>query len=454
MSPRPPPIAEVASGGEPSPPAPSTFGGLAQLGSYLEFERVPAIVLDRDYRIVSANPAYLRQFGLQGANPRGQTCYRVSHHYSVPCDQAGEHCPMRRAIETGAPDRVLHVHHTPRGQEHVDVELRPLKDAAGDIVGFVERLHTLRNASVQPRDEGLVGRSATFNRALAALHRAAPSDIPVMLLGESGTGKELFAQALHRASRRADGPLVVVDCTGLTETLFESELFGHERGAFTGANARKVGLVETAHGGTLFLDEIGDVPLTTQVKLLRLIESGTFRRVGGVETLSANFRLVTATHKPLRQMVEDGQFRRDLYYRINAFPVHLPALRERVEDIPLLAESLLARSGGQRVPSISPEAMRLLCAYDYPGNVRELRNILERACLFADSGVIRPQDLPDELQRGPALPPPERAGRGLAEKARLSRALAEFDGTRAELATQLGLSERTLYRRLKQHGLA
>ncbi len=356
---------------------------------------------------------------------------------------------MRKARETRAPDRVLHIHHTPRGPEHVDVELRPILDAAGAIVAYVERLSTVTAVAAQPQQDGLVGRAAAFRAAVAALQRATPAQIPVLLLGESGTGKELFARALHRSSPRAGGPLVVVDCTGLSEALFESELFGHEKGAFTGAAQRKIGLAETAHGGTLFLDEIGDVPLAMQVKLLRLIESGSFRRVGGLETLHADFRLVAATHKPLKEMSANGSFRADLYYRISAFPIHLPALRERIDDLPLLIDSLLQRLGAGVAPRIDAEALRLLRLYPYPGNVRELRNILERARLFADDGVIHAADLPAELHE----PPPRRRGRGAAETERLAHALAVFHGTRSELATHLGVSERTLYRRLHALGL-
>jgi transcriptional regulator with PAS, ATPase and Fis domain len=427
----------------------------AALISFLEHDPAPMIVLDLDYNIVAANAAYLRQFGAAGRAYRGQKCYRVSHQYSVPCDQAGEHCPMKAALASRVPDRVLHIHHTPRGPEHVDVELRPVLGEDGAVIAYVERLAAVRGASAQPRHEGLVGRSETFNIALAALHRAAPSQIPVLLQGESGTGKELFARALHLASARSAGPLVVVDCTGLSESLFESELFGHERGAFTGAATRKVGLAETAHGGTLFLDEIGDVPLPMQVKLLRLIESGTFRRVGGVETLRADFRLVAATHKPLRAMVDQDQFRQDLYYRISAFPIHLPALRDRAEDIPLIAESLLSRMDGSATLRIAPEAMQALKLYHFPGNVRELRNLLERARLFADNGQIRRRDLPPELQGATRIATPARHGHRHQndEKARLSHALAVFEGTRAQLAAHLGLSERTLYRRLKAHDL-
>ncbi|ATQ79044.1 Fis family transcriptional regulator [Massilia violaceinigra] len=415
------------------------------LVSFLEHEAQPMIVLDPDYNILAANDAYRRQFGGTGKPFIGQKCYRVSHHYDLPCDQAGEHCPMKKAQELRGPDRVLHIHHTPRGPEHVDVELRPIFDEHGVITAYVERLSTVRSASARPSDDGLVGRAPAFNQALAALQRVAPSMLPVLLLGESGTGKELFARAVHATSARAGGPLVVVDCSGLSETLFESELFGHEKGAFTGAAVRKPGLVETAQGGTIFLDEIGDVPLAMQVKLLRLIETGTYRRVGGVETLHADFRLIAATHKPLDAMVARGEFRQDLYYRINAFPIRLPPLRERAEDIALLADSFLRRAGGgTRALNIDPEALAVLQRLAWPGNIRELRNVLDRASLFADDGVIRVAHLPV----APSVPglAPTIAGGAQDE------ALSQFAGTRSELAAALGISERTLYRRLKQQG--
>jgi len=432
------------------------------LVSYLEHDPTPMIVLDPGYRILAANAAYRRVFGATGRSHVGRKCHQVSHHYELPCDQAGEHCPMKQALTQRSPDRVLHIHFTPRGPEHVDVELRPIFDAHGEVVAFVERLETVKNASALPTSDGLVGRSPAFNSALLALQRVASSMLPVLLLGESGTGKELFARALHEASDRAHGPFVVVDCSGFTDTLFESELFGYEKGAFTGAHTRKPGLVEMAMGGTLFLDEIGDVPISMQVKLLRLIESGTFRRVGGLETLHADFRLVSATHRPLRRMVEDGQFRQDLYYRLSAFPIPLPAVRERRDDIALLVDSILERIRGVRharvgrngsTISVAPAARALLAAYPWPGNVRELRNVLERACLLTDDGVIRAEHLPDEIGGAPAratsthdastapLCPPY-------SDAELAAFAAVFGGTRKQLAEQLGLSERTLYRRL------
>ena len=436
-----PPVTRI----EPSPSAPM----VQSLISFLEHEVQPMIVLDPDYTILAANVAYQRQFGSIGEPVTGHKCYRISHHYDAPCDQAGEHCPMKKAQELRGPDRVLHIHHTPRGPEHVAVELRPIFDAGGTITAYVERLEVVRSASARPSEEGLVGRSAPFTRVLEALQRVAPSMLPVLLLGESGTGKELFARAVHENSARATGPFVVVDCSGLTETLFESELFGHEKGAFTGATSRKPGLVDTAQGGTLFLDEIGDVPLSMQVKLLRLIESGTYRRVGSVETQHANFRLVAATHKSLEHMMARGEFRQDLYYRISAFPIALPPLRARPDDIALLVQSFLRRAG-KRTLTIDAEAMAQLQQRPWPGNIRELRNVLDRASLFADDGVIRlGQLLAAPVEQGSASGLPVRG-----DSIPLAELHATFGGTRKELAAHLGLSERTLYRRLKALGIA
>lgn len=420
------------------------------LVSYLEHDVHPSIVLDTDYNILAANAAYRRQFGSNDNAPLGEKCHRVSHHYAVPCDQAGEHCPMRKAWDSKVPERVLHIHHTPRGPEHVDVELRPILDEQGRVVAFVERLNTVTLASAQPQQQGLVGRAPAFKAALASLQRAAPAQIPVLLQGESGTGKELFARALHLGSLRANGPLVVVDCTGLTESLFESELFGYEKGAFTGATQRKIGLAEAAHGGTLFLDEIGEVPLAMQVKLLRLIESGSFRPVGSLRTVHSDFRLVSATHKPLKEMVAAGTFREDLYYRISGFPIRLPALRERVEDLPMLAESLLKRMAGAQSATLTAEAQQRLSLHPFPGNIRELRNILERARLFADDGLIRPEHLPHDIGPMQNVATLRRSRNELGE---LALALEQFQGSRIELARHLGLSERTLYRRLRELGL-
>jgi DNA-binding NtrC family response regulator len=295
---------------------------------------------------------------------------------------------------------------------------------------------------------------------LALVMRGAPSEATVMLLGETGTGKELVARVIHEASPRASGPFVAVDCSGLTETLFESELFGYEKGAFTGATHRKQGLVEAASGGTLFLDEIGELPLSLQVKLLRLLETGTYRRVGGIETLRADFRLVSATHRNLAAMVKAETFRRDLYFRINTFPVRTPSLRERPDDLPLLAESLLARVAPKRKLKLAPAALEALARMPFEGNIRELRNLLERASLLADGDEIEPRHLVDvDADLPPATAIAERSTavpRWLTldqnEREYLAWAVRNHDGDRPSLARRLGLSERTLFRKL--HGLA
>ncbi|WP_341891650.1 sigma-54-dependent Fis family transcriptional regulator [Variovorax sp. YR752] len=430
---------------------------LPELVSYLEGLPEPHILFDRRYRIVAANAAYRRQFSPQ-ASVVGRTCYEVSHQFSVPCDQAGENCPLARSLESGQRERVLHLHHTSQGESYVNIELVPLRDAAGEQAYFIEKMEPLRVAQGQPAAQGLIGRSPAFQRMLELVSRVGPASASVLLLGESGTGKELLAQAIHEASPRAANPLVVVDCASLPETLFESELFGHERGAFTGANTSKPGLVEAASGGTLFLDEVGDIPLPMQVKLLRLLESGTYRRVGSTELRRTDVRVVSATHRDLKAMVADGRFREDLYYRLSTFPISLPALRDRAEDIPLLAVALLARVAPQRRLALSPGAMARLQRHDFPGNVRELRNVLERAALLADGSNIEAVHV--ERALGSDAPAPARERMGLApaldaplrsvERAALQAQLKAHRGSRAELARKLGISERSLYRKLRE----
>ncbi|HEX8988316.1 MAG TPA: sigma-54-dependent Fis family transcriptional regulator [Rhodocyclaceae bacterium] len=425
---------------------------LPELIAFLESLPEPHILCDRDYRILAANAAYRRIFG-DRRSLAGHTCYEVSHHFSTPCDQAGETCPLQRSLASGQRERVLHLHHTPQGEAYVNIELSPLRDADGHIAYFVEKMESLAVARGLSHDQGLVGRGPAFQNMLELVSRVAPSEATVLLLGESGTGKELVAKALHDASRRASGPFVAVDSSGLTETLFESELFGHERGAFTGATTRHAGLVEAADGGTLFLDEVGDIPLAMQVKLLRLLETGTYRRVGSAEPRKANIRLVSATHRDLRAMVKAGSFRQDLYFRLNTFPIELPPLRARREDVPVLAASLLERVAPDRELRVSDAAIRLLRRYDYPGNVRELRNILERASLLCDGEVIEPQHLPAEVRNGtPHAPAAADRPPSLMEMElqTIQARLAEHRGSRRALAEELGVSERTLYRRLKE----
>lgn len=432
---------------------------LPELVSYLEGLAEPHILFDAQYRILAANAAYLRQFS-PARSVVGRTCYEVSHHFSVPCDQAGESCPLVQARESGQRERVLHLHHTPKGEEYVNIELSPLRDASGAQAFFVEKMEPLKVAQGQPEAQSLIGRAPAFQRMLALVARVAPSQATVLLLGESGTGKEMVAQAVHQASTRAHKSLVAVDCSSLPESLFESELFGHERGSFTGATATKGGLVEAASGGTLFLDEVGDIPLSMQVKLLRLLESGTYRRVGSTELRHADIRVVAATHRDLDHMVSEGRFREDLYYRISTFPIRLPALRERREDVALLADSLLKRVAPKRRLTLAPDALALLQTHSFPGNVRELRNLLERASLLCDGEVINEGHVLQSLQtgrRGPCAaqdrPDSMTTTSALSlqslQRAALHQTVANHTGTRAELAAKLGISERSLYRKLK-----
>ena len=406
----------------------------------------PRVVLGDDYRILAANSAYRAAYA-RGGEVTGRLCHEVSHGYDRPCDEAGESCPLKRARNSGHLERVLHIHRTPRGDEHVQVELTPIRPGAARARLYVEKMRALPTAHASSSGEGLVGRAPAFTAMLALVARVAPTDTSVLLLGETGTGKEMVARAVHEASPRASAPFVAVDCSGLAETLVESELFGHERGAFTGALARKAGLVEAAAGGTLFLDEVGDIPLGLQVKLLRLLETGTFRRVGGIEPLHADFRLIAATHRDLGRLVREERFRSDLYFRIAAFPVTLPPLRERRTDVGLLAESLLSRISSARKRRLSPAALERLERHDFPGNVRELRNILERANLLADSDVIDCEHLPAALAVSAAS---DGSVLEHAERHALTLALATHSGSRRDLAKALGISERTLYRKLRK----
>ena len=427
---------------------------LTQLIAFLDTLPEPRIVLNRDYTIVGANHAYLTHYRIGDQPVAGRKCYEISHGFSRPCDEAGESCPLKNSLQIGQPQRVLHIHHTPRGDEHVDVELTPIRNSEEEIEYFVEMIYTVRAASANADGE-MVGRSPAFNRMLEHVMRVAPSHADVLLLGESGTGKEVVAHAVHSASKRAAGPFVAVDCSSLPENLFESELFGYEKGAFSGAHQRKQGLVEAAKGGTLFLDEVGDIPLSLQVKLLRLLETGTYRRVGGVEPLLSDFRLIAATHRDLKKMIAEERFRQDLYYRISTFPIILPPLRERMEDLSLLMDVLLKRVNTNHAFSIHPATKILLSKYDFPGNIRELRNMIERASLLADADVLLPEHFADPREgKLDTL----RSTHGFSdimtldemESSYLEWQVRHSGLSRKELAERLGISERTLFRKLER----
>ncbi|WP_225413300.1 sigma-54-dependent transcriptional regulator [Stigmatella hybrida] len=347
-----------------------------------------------------------------------------------------------------------------------------------------EILFTLRKTLLRTQDEPLpvlrtgafVGRSAAMAQVEALLTRAAAGTATVLLRGESGTGKELAARALHDASPRRSGPFVKLHCAALPETLLESELFGYEKGAFTGAAARKPGRVELAQGGTLFLDEIGDISLSVQVKLLRLLQEREFERLGGTQTLKVDVRFVAATHRPLEEMVKRGEFREDLFYRLNVVPVGLPPLRARPEDLEPLARHFLevhAKTNGRPPFTLAPDALQALQAQPWPGNVRQLQNFMERLVVLSDGPLLTAEDVARELARqtglmpapAPVSPPPAPAAapsgepgtldtqRRETERQALLDALQRAGDNRTLAARLLGVSRRTLYNKLEEHGL-
>jgi DNA-binding NtrC family response regulator len=310
----------------------------------------------------------------------------------------------------------------------------------------------------------MVGSSAAMQRLLVFIERVAPTQATVLLYGESGTGKELVASMLHALSPRSSGPFVPVNCAAIPESLLESELFGHEKGAFTGAVARHDGVFSRAHTGTLFLDEIGEMSLQTQVRMLRVLETQSFCRVGGTKEVTVDVRLIAATHRDLRQMVQDGTFREDLLYRLSVIHTSLPPLRERADDVPLLVRHFadsLGEAMGHRIDRLATDAIEALQRYRWPGNVRELRNVVERALVLGDGPVLQLDDLPPELVGAAAAPqgsPPVSGPGGVRTLAELEReaiaaALQATRGNKARAAALLGIDRTTLYRKLKDHSL-
>ncbi|HSB80886.1 MAG TPA: sigma-54 dependent transcriptional regulator [Candidatus Methylomirabilis sp.] len=327
-----------------------------------------------------------------------------------------------------------------------------LRSAVRDLQAHLVERHRL---------EGIIGESGRMQEVLALAERVAPSDATVLIRGESGTGKELIARAIHFNSPRATGPLVTLNCAALPEQLLESELFGHEKGAFTGAVAQRKGRFELADGGSIFLDEIGDLSPPLQVKLLRVLQERQFERLGSTKTLAVNVRILAATHRDLEQAMREGAFREDLYYRLNVVTVQIPPLRERREDIPPLLDHFLRRFAEKNkrdVTGLTAAARDALLKYDYPGNVRELENIVERAVLLCRGRVIDTEDLPVALRPGDRRPeePESRALPDILasiERQAIRAALERHGGVQTQAAADLGISERVLRYKMKKYGL-
>ena len=351
-----------------------------------------------------------------------------------------------------------------------------LRDHKGHALGAVETLTDISEMDRLDQEvvqlsrqldslegfHGIIGVSPAMQQIFDVIQKAAHSEAPVIIQGESGTGKELVAQAIHRAGPRREQPYVQFNCAALNQSLLESELFGHAKGAFTGAYRHRIGRFEAAHGGDIFLDEIGDIPLATQVKLLRTLEAKSFERVGDNQPVQVDVRVISATNQDLEKLIAAGSFREDLFYRINVIPIQLPPLRRRLEDVPVLVNTFVARlreKTGKEITGLDSQCLARLMAYDWPGNVRELKGALEYAFVIAEQGLIAPRHLPPKIAGraapGPALAaaPPAGAGGGLTEKAALVEALRRSRGNQTQAAKLLGVSRLTVHNRMRKHGL-
>ena len=418
----------------------------------------PFVVIDRDYTILAANHAYREHYESHGKDVVGCHCYEVSHHSDSPCSQHGEHCPLDSVFETGQPTQVMHIHYDKENnEEFVQLQATPILGNKGEVLFLGETITPI--SPVNDDETTLIGHSKPMLRLASLLQRVAPTPTTVFIQGESGVGKECTAQYIHQYSNRASKPFVIVDCGAFSESLIENELFGHEKGAFTGASGCKKGLFEVANGGTLLIDEIGELSLSLQTKLLRAMEGGSIRRLGGTDYIDVDVRIIVSTNRDVPAMVAKGQFRQDLYYRLSAFPVVVPVLCEHKDDIRALAEHFLSGNPDtdKHVP-LSPDVIEALMSYDYPGNVRELRNIIERAAILANGDVLRPDHLVFEGS-SPIRRTVNTTLRGASEllckKERLTdkkvfEALERSNGHRSKAAAQLGVSERTLYRHVRR----
>jgi len=415
-------------------------------GAMQTMETMPIDVLLTDLRLGGDDGMEL--IGRALALPKPPICIMMTAYGSV--DTAVE------AMKTGAYDFVT----KPVNIDRLEMLIkRALKDRATrkenrELRARVERVERQRTM------EGMIGRSPAMVEVFDMIKQVAPSKATVLIQGESGTGKELAAHAIHHLSPRAGGKFLAVHCAALSPELLVSELFGHEKGAFTGATERRIGRFEQAKGGTLFLDEIGEIDAGTQVKILRVLGERTFERVGGSQTMQTDVRLIAATNKDLTELVREGKFREDLFFRLHVVPLTMPPLRDRKVDIPMLVSAFLkdsATENGKPFRELAPEAMTAVLSYDWPGNVRELRTAIEHGVVMATSPKITLRDLPPAV-RNPASSPLPASPDGLnlheTETALILRALDDCQGNRTEAAQMLGISRRTLHRRLKELNLS
>jgi transcriptional regulator with PAS, ATPase and Fis domain len=430
------------------------------------------LVIDPDGNIMSVNPAAERLTGYSSEELIRKSC-RILNCTGCKIKGGGPGEPWCKLFRVGkSRNKKCLITHKDRRTVHIIKSATVLKDKDGQIIAAVETLTDVSQMVRQQREivslrktyhldegyHGILGKSVVMQNLFELIDNVAQSDAPVMIQGQSGTGKEMVARAIHQAGVRRDKPFVKVNCAALNENLLESELFGHIKGAYTGADRTRIGRFEAAHEGTIFLDEIGDIPLSIQVKLLRVLEEKEIERVGDHQPISVNVRIITATHKNLEQLIAKGLFREDFFFRINVFPLHCPTLSERMEDVPFIVQSFIKQNSiqsGKKILGLTPEAMELLSTYPWPGTVRELRNAVEYAFVLCPGGAIGKQHLPPKILKTTEASStqtvchPDNSG----EREKFLKILQQAGGNQSEAARILGVSRVTIWKRMKKYSI-
>ena len=419
--------------------------------------------IDMDWRITSFNLAAEEITGIQHKKAIGQHCRDV-----LRADVCEAGCTLRQTMESGKPimNKVVHIVDAQGKKRAVAISTALLKDTSGKVIGGVETFRDMSMIEQLRKEiegryscEDIISQSHKMQNLFAILPNIAESNTTVLIEGESGTGKELFARAIHNISFRKDKPFVAVNCASLPETLLESELFGYKAGAFTDAKKDKPGRFALAQGGTIFLDEIGDISSAVQVRLLRVLQEKTYEPVGAVSSVKADVRIITATNKKLDQLVQQGKFRDDLYYRVNVMKLELPPLRDRKEDIPLLVDHFISRFNSlhnKNICCVTNEVTAALLAYDYPGNIRELENIIEHCFVLCESEIIEAKHLPASFRpdlKTDKIESSQPATIKQMEIILITQALRRNKGNKTATAKELGIDKSTLFRKMKTFGI-
>jgi len=430
------------------------------------------LVIDIEGNIMSANPAAERLTGYSSEELIGKSC-RILNCTGCKIKGGGPGEVWCKLFLKGkSKNKKCLITHKDRRTVHIVKSATVLHDKDGEIIGAVETLTDISQIVRQQQEivslrktyhlddgyYGILGKSVVMQNLFELIDNVAQSDAPVMIQGQSGTGKEMVARAIHQAGIRRDKPFVKVNCAALNENLLESELFGHIKGAYTGADRTRIGRFEAAHEGTIFLDEIGDIPLSIQVKLLRVLEEKQIERVGDHQPISVNVRIITATHKNLEQLIAKGLFREDFFFRINVFPLHCPTLSERMEDLPFIVQSFIKHNSiqsGKKILGLTPEAMEILSSYPWPGNVRELRNAIEYAFVLCAGGAIGKQHLPPKILKtiGASSKLSICYPDDSDEREKFLKVLQQAGGNQSEAARMLGVSRVTIWKRMKKYGI-